>query len=145
MNGLVGTSRENLRHCAAVVLPGGGARGAYQVGVLKAIAAFGVSDNPFQIVVGMSAGAINAASVAGSAGRYRDGIARLETLWGGLRASDVYATGFVSVTRRAIRWLAAIVLHLADIDQPHSLLDNTPLEKLLRNSVDFDRIAESIR
>ncbi len=144
MNGFVGASTERSARCTAVVLPGGGSRGAYQVGVLKAIAAFGISDNPFPIVVGMSAGAINAAAVAGSAGRYRDGVARLEAMWRGLRASDIYVTDFVSVTRRAIWWLVSIVLHLADRDHPRSLLDNAPLETLLRNSVDFDGITESI-
>jgi NTE family protein len=76
----------------ALVLPGAGARGAYQVGVLKAIA--GVlperAPNPFSVICGTSAGAINAAVLAGRAGNFERAVADMEQVWDNFSAAQVY-------------------------------------------------------
>ena len=75
-----------------IVLTGGGARAAYQVGVLKAIYKLTPkgSHHPFPISCGSSAGAINAASIACYAGQYRAGLRRLESIWGNLSVDKVF-------------------------------------------------------
>ena len=66
----------------ALVLPGGGARGAYQVGGLKAIEEIGSGKrNPFPIICGTSAGAINAAVLACHAHEFQTGVKRLDHFW----------------------------------------------------------------
>src|SRR5713101_5669832 len=76
------------------IMSGGGARAAYQVGVLRAIAAMlpPGARNPFAIICGTSAGAINAASLASNADRFDAGVARLARVWGSLHVNDVYRT-----------------------------------------------------
>ena len=76
----------------ALVLTGGGARAAYQVGVLKGIASILPRSvyNPFPIICGTSAGAINALSIAGLASQFRLRSKKLETSWHNLRASNIY-------------------------------------------------------
>ncbi|MFN2333291.1 MAG: patatin-like phospholipase family protein, partial [Wenzhouxiangellaceae bacterium] len=74
----------------ALMLPGGGARGAYQVGVLKALAEYLPGPaTPFPIIAGTSAGAINAAVMASHAGDFAHGVSRLEKFWGNLRCHHV--------------------------------------------------------
>jgi NTE family protein len=81
------------RPCVGLVLPGGGARGAYQAGVLRAIADLVPDDrNPFPVVVGSSVGAINAAAIACHASDYRAGMNKLVNLWSQLHVRDVYRT-----------------------------------------------------
>ena len=70
-----------------LVLSGGGARGAYQVGVLKAIADLHPkhSSNPFNVITGTSAGAINAVGLAASANNFRLGVKKVEKIWSFLK------------------------------------------------------------
>ena len=77
----------------ALILPGGGARGSYQVGVLKAVDEIvGGDDNPFPVICGTSAGAINAAVLVSHAHEFRTGIERLEQFWSTMVCSRVYRT-----------------------------------------------------
>ncbi|HEY9182129.1 MAG TPA: patatin-like phospholipase family protein, partial [Gammaproteobacteria bacterium] len=78
----------------ALVLPGAGARGAYQVGVLKAVARLLPENapNPFSVICGTSAGAINAAVLAGRAGNFERAVADMEQVWGNFSADQVYRT-----------------------------------------------------
>ncbi|MDB9951937.1 patatin-like phospholipase family protein [Porticoccaceae bacterium] len=129
-----------------LVLTGGGARAAYQVGVLKGIAAIlpRTVYNPFPIICGTSAGAINALSIAGRAGPFRLRTRKLETIWHNLRASDVYRTDAFGVAKNAFHMTASMLHSGYGIGRPISLLDNAPLRKLLNNYVKFDYLETAI-
>jgi NTE family protein len=82
-----------------LVLPGGGARGAYQLGALKAISELVPSGkNPFPVITGASVGGITAAVLAANAAHFRHGVKKLVRLWQNLHCSDVYRTDFASVS-----------------------------------------------
>lgn len=135
---------ERLRK--ALVLPGAGARAAYQVGVLKAVAALlpKHAPNPFAIISGTSAGAINGAVLAGRADHFERAIGEMEHVWANFRAHQVYKTDNWTMLKSSLHWLAAIVLGGLGIDNPTSLLDNSPLRELLKRDVRFARIAHAI-
>ncbi len=129
-----------------LVLTGGGARAAYQVGVLKGIASILPRSvyNPFPIICGTSAGAINALSIAGRAGPFRLRIRKLEAIWQELRASDVYRTDFLGVSANAFHVMASFLHSGYGIGRPISLLDNTPLRQLLDSYVKFDYLDTAV-
>ena len=129
-----------------LILSGGGARAAYQVGVLKAVADILPRNvhNPFDIICGTSAGAINATAVATHAARFRQGVRGLEQVWRNFTAEQVYRTGTASVLKRSGQWLSAIFLGGIGAERPVSLLDNTPLREMLIRTMRFERIQESI-
>ena len=130
----------------ALVLPGGGARGAFQVGVLRAIAEMlphGCS-SPFPILSGTSAGAINSVVLASKARRFRVAVAELENVWGHFRSDQVYRTDALTMFRSSLHWFAAIVLGGMFVGTPRSLLDNSPLRALLSRNIRFPRIERSI-
>ncbi len=130
-----------------MVLPGGGARGAFQVGVLKAIAELLPRDscNPFPIISGTSAGAVNSVVLASRAERYRTAIAELEQVWGHFRCHHVYRTDHLTMLKSSLHWLAAIVLGGWLVGTPRSLLDNSPLRRLLSRTMHFPRIQDAIK
>jgi NTE family protein len=137
--------REARRPLCALVLPGGGARGAYQVGVLKALAEFpSPHGNPFPIICGTSAGAINAAVLASHAHEFSVGAERLEKFWSGLSCGLVYRTDPWSVIKSGLRWMLSLSPASRFLPQPRSLLDNTPLRLLLRRSLRLDGIGVAI-
>lgn len=129
-----------------LVLTGGGARAAYQVGVLKGVASILPRSvyNPFPIICGTSAGAINALSIAGRAGPFRLRTKKLEGIWHNLRAPDVYRTDFFGVAANAFHVMASFLHSGYGIGRPISLLDNTPLQQLLKNYVKFDYLDTAI-
>lgn len=129
-----------------LVLPGGGARGAFQVGVLKAIAEIvpRESPNPFAILSGTSAGAINSAVLASRARLFRSAVAELESVWANFRSEQVFRTDAPTMLKSSLHWLAAIVLGGLGERNPRSLLDNEPLRALLSRSIRFPRIATAI-
>ena len=129
-----------------VVMSGGGARAAYQVGVLRAIAAMlprGAA-NPFAIICGTSAGAINATSLASNADRFAAGVARLVKIWGNLHIHDVYRSDLLGIARGVFRCLSALAVKGKRPSEPLSVLDCSPLSSLLRRAIDFDRIQRVI-
>jgi len=128
-----------------LVLPGGGARGAYQIGVLKAIAEI-VPDgrNPFPILSGVSVGAINATSLASRATNFAHAVEHLVKLWGGLHASDIYKTDFGTIALTGAHWFAALTLGGLGIANPRALLNNAPLGELLRRELPIERIDDAI-
>ena len=130
----------------ALILPGAGARGAYQVGVLKAIATILPKDasNPFAVLSGTSAGAINAAVLAGRAAHYERAIADMEHVWANFKAHDVYRTDNWTMLKSSLHWLAAMVFGGLGVRNPTSLLDNSPLADLLHRNVRFSGIAKAI-
>ena len=131
---------------AGLVLPGGGARGAFQVGVLKAIAELlpRGSVNPFSVLSGTSAGAVNSIVLASKARRFGVAVTELERVWGHFRCHDVYRTDHLTMLKSSLHWMAAIVLGGFLVGMPKSLLDNSPLRALLSRNVRFPRIQDSI-
>jgi NTE family protein len=129
-----------------LVLPGGGARGAYQVGVLKGIADLlpRRSPNPFQVLSGTSAGAISAAVLASRARVLRNAVVDLERVWGNFHSGQVFRADPPAMLRSSLHWFAAIVFGGLGVANPRSLLDNEPLWSLLRRRISFPAIQESI-
>ncbi|MED5387374.1 MAG: patatin-like phospholipase family protein [Pseudomonadota bacterium] len=128
-----------------LILSGGGARGAYQVGVLAAIAELlpRGTPNPFPIICGTSAGAINAASLAANAGNYRTAIRGLERVWSNITAEQVYRTDTYALVKAVIRWLFSGVT-TGKTPERSALLDNMPLQRLLTLVINFRRIRENL-
>jgi NTE family protein len=140
-----------------LLLSGGGARAAYQVGVLKAIAALqteraqaaGLPElgraNPFPIVVGTSAGAINATAFASAADHFQEAVARIVEVWENFRAEQVYRSDSFGVVKTGARWLTALSIGWTvrkwTRARPKSLFDNAPLSELLTKMIDPERIA----
>ncbi len=130
----------------AVILPGGGARGAYQAGVLDGIAKlYGPEDPvPFQIIAGTSAGAMNAAYLASRMDRFVTVTEHLCEIWSDISVGQVYRAGYIKIIGVMLHWMWAFLSGgLADSD-PRSLLDNAPLRKLLDENIDFDAIQDGI-
>jgi len=130
----------------ALLLPGGGARGAFQFGVLRAIAEMVPRGciNPFPVISGTSAGAINSVVLASKARRFRVAVAELEKVWGHFRSEQVFRTGGLTMLKSSLHWFAAIVLGGMIVGTPKSLLDNAPLRSLLSRNIRFPRIQASI-
>lgn len=141
-----GMNNETNNCKTALVLPGGGARGAFQVGVLKALAELmpKKARNPFSVLSGTSAGAINSVVLASKAQRFRLGVAELERVWGNFRCHDVYRTDNATMLKSSLHWMASIVLGGFLVGAPKSLLDNSPLRALLSRNVRFPRIQDAI-
>lgn len=124
-----------------LVLPGGGARAAYQAGVIKAIGELIPSGapNPFPVISGTSAGAINATMLASNAQQFQFGAARLGNIWDNLTVDRVY---------RADMWtlLRSMLLHRSRRRQsPVAILDNSPLRDLLNDNIYFPDIEDAIK
>ena len=102
-----------------LVLTGGGMRAAYQVGVLKAISEFlpRHAHNPFPIICGTSAGAINAAALAVGAQNFRDGVQYLVNTWSSFHADHIYRTDVIGVFNNTVLWLAGLLLSALGINK----------------------------
>ena len=129
---------------AGLVLTGGGARAAYQVGVVKAVRDVlgNPVKNPFPILCGTSAGAINAATLAAHADDFTRAVSQLLEVWEHMRCELVYRTDFAGIMRSGARWLASMML--LSRHNPVSLLDNAPLRDMLEKGLPFARIQEHI-
>ena len=128
-----------------LVLTGGGARAAYQVGVLSAIAKLlpkGVR-NPFPIICGTSAGAINAAALAAQAASYRRAVRQLAAVWGNFQPDHIYRTDLPGVIKNSAQWMAAAVTGGMG-HRPIALLDNSPLQALLAHRIDYAGVQAAI-
>ncbi|HVN35010.1 MAG TPA: patatin-like phospholipase family protein [Casimicrobiaceae bacterium] len=125
-----------------LVLPGGGARAAYQVGALRAIARVlpARAAQPFPVICGTSAGAINAAVLASNADSFRRGVARLVRWWRAIAVTDVYRADFVTLMRHGTQLLASLGGGGLGPERATSLLDNTPLRRLLATGIDAAKI-----
>jgi NTE family protein len=125
---------------AGLVLTGGGARAAYQVGVVKAVRDILGSPvkNPFPIVCGTSAGAINAATLAVFADDFSRAVGNLLEVWEHMRCEHIYRTDAWHIMRTGARWLSAMML--LSRHNPVSLLDNQPLREMLGRNLDFSKI-----
>jgi len=137
-----------------LILTGGGARAAYQVGVLS-----GVMDildpgrargmrNPFPIICGSSAGAVNAAALACRADTPHIGVDRIQTLWENLHTDMVYRADAGDLLRTGMRWLAMLsfgwLMPGLHNQRPRALLNNEPLGQLLGATLNFRRLRRNI-
>ena len=129
-----------------LLLAGGGARAAYQVGVLKAVAELlpRRSASPFRVISGTSAGAINGTTLAIHAANFHLGVQRLVAVWENFHAEQVFRTDALGVFATGARWLAAMMFGGLGQHNPHALLDRTPLRELLGDKLGFDRIQSAI-
>ncbi|MGS1109508.1 patatin-like phospholipase family protein [Achromobacter anxifer] len=137
-----------------LVLTGGGARAAYQVGVLSAIMELLDPDwhsrfqNPFDIICGTSAGAINAAALACRADRPHLGVRRIRRLWSSLNTDMIYRADAPGLIRTGVRWLGLLSLGWMysglTRKRPHSLLDNSPMQALLERVLDFPHLRTNL-
>jgi len=129
-----------------LVLTGGGARSAYQVGVLR-----GISDLlrrgsacPFPVITGTSAGAVSAIALASDAAHFRRSIYAIERVWRDFRVHHVFKADAASMLKSGMHWFLAFLTGGWLVQPPHALFDNSPLWELLRTHLDFDGIPRSL-
>jgi len=135
----------NAEPRTALVLSGGGARAAYQVGVLRGLLDLGVLSSGVDILVGSSAGAINAGALAARAEDIDKAVGTLEGVWSNLRIDQVFRTDIRSLGTIGARWAWDLTFggafgHVT----PKSLLDTSPLRKLLKEMVPIRRIGANL-
>ena len=132
----------------ALVLTGGGARGAYQAGALLGMLELGIGADgrcPFPVLVGTSAGALNVGMLAAYADDWPEAVRRLTALWRGVRATDVFRTDVRSLGSLGAKWVKDLSFGgLTQQSAPKSLLDNSPLRGFLSHAVDFERLHHNI-
>jgi len=130
-----------------LLLTGGGARAAYQVGALKAIAEFYPRNHgtPFKIITGTSAGAINSCSIACYASCFRLGVKKLEYIWNNFHANQVFQCSFNELSRHILLNFLAKFQSPHVPRQPVSLFNNKPLQLLLNRYLDMSRIDINIQ
>ena len=137
-----------------LLLTGGGARAAYQVGVLETIADIRLAcaahqqGNPFPIITGTSAGAINAAALASAAHDFDGAVRQLVEVWKNFHANQVYRADSIGVLRTGASWLTLMsvgwVLARWRKLKPRSLLDNAPLLDLLQATIALEQVQNNI-
>jgi len=133
-----------------LILTGGGARAAYQIGVLNALslilleAGWPPHRNPFQIICGTSAGAINATALACRTDDFSEAVREMRSVWANFRAEQVYRADSLGIVRTGARWLSLFsfgwLLRKWHANPPNSLLDNTPLVSMLHRLLDLPRL-----
>ncbi|MEW6992092.1 patatin-like phospholipase family protein [Colwelliaceae bacterium 6441] len=141
------TKKHNIKHNKnALILTGGGARAAYQVGVLSAISKFSPRHHPipFPIICGTSAGAINTTALACYASCFQLGIKKLEWVWNSLTTDRIYHSDPYRVFSHLIKGILASFQADYANKTARSLLNNAPLRTLLDSVIDFERIDNNI-
>lgn len=129
---------------SALVLTGGGARAAYQVGVLAAIAER-TKGQGFPILTGASAGAINAAYLAAHPGDLSQAVLGLRGEWSRLTADVIYGSRTPTFVRLLARWLEGLALGRRDGSPGgRGVFDTRGLRKFLEDAIDFDGIEKNI-
>ncbi|MBX3039818.1 MAG: patatin-like phospholipase family protein [Bdellovibrionaceae bacterium] len=132
----------------ALVLSGGGARGAYQVGVLQGISEILKKNDiepPFKIYTGVSAGAINASFLASTNEDFHQGVARLAELWGQLSSDQVFASDAVQMGKIAVTWARDLGFGALTGTAPgKALLETSPLHRLLKEYLNVGAIQRNI-
>ncbi len=131
-----------------LVLSGGGARAAYQSGVLEGISEIIGSkkgDDPFSVITGISAGAINAAFLASGKGSFKEQAHKLTKIWGELAPENVLRTDIASLGKLSAGWIKDLSFGgmLGRPDSTH-ILDSTPLRNLLEDSIDFEQLEKNV-
>lgn len=144
------SARALQRQNTALVMMGGGARAAYQAGVLSGIAKIAARHGldhcplPFGIIAGTSAGAINGAGLATGASDFRTAADTLAALWHSLHADDVYRTDVVQMGASGARWLSSLAFGWITRKAPRALFDNAPLGSFLSELFEPARVQASL-
>lgn len=126
----------------ALYLAGGGARGAYQAGVLKAIGhILQVKALPFELVTGVSIGSINAAVLAENADDFPAALEKLESIWCEIHCQQIYKASNYELSKSVMRNLSTLIIKQR---QAGHLLDTSPLEIFFAENIDFSRIENNI-
>ncbi len=128
---------------AALVLSGGGARGAYQAGVLKGMAEFIDIDYPFRVITGVSVGAINSTAIAAASGSFRQAVQALEDAWLDLSIDHVFQTSVGSLSWSFCRWLSLLLTGRVSLGV-RGLFDTRPLHQYLSKHLPVSRIDANI-
>ncbi|VAX00821.1 Patatin [hydrothermal vent metagenome] len=129
-----------------IVMMGGGARAAYQVGVLRAIVDMRPknSPSPFDIISGTSAGAINAVSLACAASNYQLAVMRINHVWRNFQIDHVFRGDMRGIFLTILKWMGIKIFSFSKTSNPLYLLDRKPLSELLNKHLKFDDIQKSI-
>jgi NTE family protein len=137
--------RAPIGSTVGLVLPGGGARAAYQVGVLKGIAEMMPNArNPFPIIVGTSAGAVSAAVIGSEAFHWQHAVASLEHVWSNFHVPQVFKVDTGSMLRSGLHWTLSLLSGGVLLPPPQALFDNSPLRSLLARNIEWHNIQRSI-
>lgn len=141
----MGLLTDSSKRKIGLILSGGGARAAYQIGVLRAIANIlpKYAKNPFHVISGTSAGALNAVSLATHAHRLSTGVRTLEYIWKNISSDQIYDPESGSLLSSASTVLLSMVSGRGS-DNAVTLLDNAPLNVLLKRVIKFERLQRNI-
>jgi NTE family protein len=138
-----------MENAVGLVITGGGARGAYQAGVLKRVGEIKrvqARGNPFPVIGGASAGAVNGCALAVGCDNFALGTKILADLWAGLRPSDIFHCDLVSQAHNSLTWILDLSFGaILGGGNARSLLDATPLRNFLNRHLNCDRIQENIK
>jgi len=130
---------------AGLILTGGGARSAYQAGVLKAISQqFPGLHHPFPIICGSSAGALNAVGLGCGGNNFTSSVEEVESLWMELRSHRIYKTDYWALAKNLSQFVKGFIAG-DGIDVPGSMFDSAPLRDLLTERVDFSQLGKNIK
>ena len=133
------------RPVLGLVLTGGGARAAYQVGVLRALTELlPQRRNPFPVIVGTSAGAVAASVLGSQTHHWKAAVEGLMQVWGGFHVSQVFMVDAVHMLRSGLHWMLSLGSGGLLLPPPTSLLDNTPLRGLLSQHIDWAGVRTGI-
>ena len=138
--------KKNEPSIPGLILPGGGARNAYQAGVLKAIAELLPADtaNPFPVICGTSSGALNAAILASNATQFSEGISRLTGIWENFSCDKIFYTDAWTALKSGLHWAAAFATANLGTAAPRALLDNSPQRKFIESHIRLARVQHAI-
>jgi NTE family protein len=138
-----------MENALGLVMTGGGARGAYQAGVLKRIGEIPrvrELGNPFPIIGGSSAGAVNGGGLAVGCDEFTFVTKVLAKMWAELRPSDIFRCDALAQARNSITWILDLSFGaVLGGGNARSLLDASPLRDFLRSHLDTSRIQDNIR
>ncbi len=132
-----------------LVLSGGGARGAYQVGVLVAIQELSQSSGiplRFDYLSGVSAGAINASSLASNAEDLKMACSNLTKLWSEINFEKVFATDSITMGRIGLQWARELSFGgLLGTTPGRALMNTDPLRSLLSDNMNYNKVSQNIK
>ena len=135
-----------MDNALGLVMTGGGARGAYQAGVLKRIGEIKrvqTEGNPFPIIGGSSAGALNGGALGVGSDEFSIATKVLARLWAELRPSDIFRCDMLARARNSITWILDLSFGaVLGGGNAQSFLDATPLRHFLKAHLDCTRIQE---
>ena len=138
-----------MENPVGLVMTGGGARGAYQAGVLKRVGELKpvqTRGNPFPVIGGASAGAVNGSALAMGCDDFASATRILAELWANLKPSDIFHCDVLSQAHNSITWILDLSFGaFLGGGNAHSLLDATPLRHFLNKHLKCERIQENIK